>query len=62
MAFEKVECKYKDCKNSFIPNRYWQKYCSYNCRKKAWNDVHEIKNLKELAKRVQKIEETLKAK
>ena len=44
---------------TFIPNRDWQKYCSYDCRKKAWNERHNIKDLKALAKRVQELESTL---
>jgi len=54
-----IKCKYKGCEEIFVPSRDWQVYCSSNCRKKAWNERHNIKDLKALAKRIQELEASL---
>jgi len=55
-------CKYWKCNNKFTPKRTWHEYCSPACRKNAWNERHNISDLKELSKRVEKLEERLEGK
>lgn len=40
------------CGNAFNPSRSWSKYCSENCRKRAWDKQQIIRTLVEALNRV----------
>ena len=62
MEFKTKICKYWKCNKKFVPTREWQKYCSSACRKNAWNERHNISELKQLSKRIENLEEKLEEK
>ena len=42
----KRQCKY--CKTKFEPKRYWQKFCSKECKIKMWHIAKAEKYKKEI--------------
>jgi len=56
MEFKAKICRYWKCNKKFIPTREWQIFCSSKCRKDAWNERHNISDLKQLSKRIETLE------
>ena len=54
----KIPCAY--CGKIFKQKRWWQFYHDSVCRKKAWEERHHIKDIKEINKEIDQIKNELK--
>jgi len=53
-AYPSKECP--ECHGQFIPTRFWQEYCSKECRWKYWSK-RQKRDSSKLAEKVMKLEE-----
>jgi len=54
---KKIPCAY--CGKIFKQKRWWQYYHDPICRKKAWEDRHQIKDIKAINKEIRQIKNEL---
>lgn len=55
---EKTCCEF--CGKEYIKTRFWQKYCSFLCRKAAYNKRHEeTRKIPKITQRINELESRL---